>query len=90
MKVYDAIRQMEELTRVGKTFSFSFMSYSYDKSVSHGPVTVLHAKLLPSNRKERNQFSDYMIRYRDMDTYEDKMCWQPLLLEFNGEQLELI
>lgn len=90
MKVYDAIRQMEELTRAGKTFSFSFMSYSYDKNVSHGPVTVLHAKLLPSNRKERNQYSDYMLRYRDMDTYEDKMCWQPLLLELNGEQLELV
>lgn len=90
MKVYDAIRQMEELTRAGKTFSFSFMSYSYDKNVSHGPVTVLNAKLLPSNRKERNQYSDYMLRYRDMDTYEDKMCWQPLLLEFNGEQLDLV
>lgn len=89
MKIYEAIKEMHELTRAGKTFSFNFMSYSYDKDKSHGPVTVLHAQLLPSNRKERNRFSDYMLRFRDMDTYEEKMCWQPLLLEFNGQQLEL-
>lgn len=89
MNVYEAIREMHRLTTEGKSFSFSFMSYSYDRNTSHGPVTVLNAQLLPSNRNERNQYHDYMLRYRDMDTYEEKSCWQMLLLEFNGEQLEL-
>lgn len=63
---------MHELTRAGKSFSFSFMSYSYDRDKSHGPVTVLHAQLLPGNRTDHNRYSDYMLRYRDMDTYEEK------------------
>lgn len=89
MTVYEAIKKMHELTREGKTFSFSFMSYSYGRDESHGIVTVLHAQLLPSNLKTRNRYSDYMLRYRDMDTYEEKSCWQLLLLEFNGEPLQL-
>lgn len=88
MKIYEAIKEMHELTRAGKSFSFSFMSYSYDRDKSHGPVTVLHAQLLPGNRTDHNRYSDYMLRYRDLDTYEEKSCWQPLLMEFNGQELE--
>lgn len=90
MNVYEAIREMQELTRKGKSFSFSYMSYSYTRDVSHGIITVLHAQLLPSNTLQRNRFSDYMLRYRDMDTYEERSCWQLLLLEFNGKELELV
>lgn len=89
MKVFDAIKQMQILTSRNESFSFSFMSYSYDKNVSHGPVTVLHAQLMKSNERENNQYTDHMLCFRDMDTYEEKRCWQPLLLEFNGIPLEL-
>lgn len=89
MNVFEAIRQMKVLTDKGQTFSFSFMSYSIDKNRSHGIVTVEHAKLRAGNRKERTRFNDYLLNYTDMDTLEDKTCWQPLLLEFNGIMLEL-
>ena len=89
MNVYEAIRQMKVLTDQGKTFSFSFMSYSIDKHKSHGIVTVEHAKLRAGNRKDRTRYNDYLLNFVDMDTLEDKTCWQPLLLEFNGIMLEL-
>lgn len=89
MTVYDAIKEMHRLTALNIPFSFSFMSYSYTRDTSHGIVTVLRAVLLPGNLKDRNSFNDYMLRYRDLDTYEEKSCWQLLLLTFNGEDLTL-
>lgn len=89
MNIYDAIKEMQELSRRGESFSFSYMSYSYTLDKSHGPVNVPHAQLLPSS-STRNRYTDYMLRYRDMDTYEEKQCWQLLLLEFNGKELELV
>ena len=89
MNVFEAIRQMKVLTDKGKTFSFSFMSYSIDKNKSHGIVTVEHAKLRAGNRKDRTRYNDYLLNFVDMDTLEEKTCWQPLLLEFNGIMLEL-
>lgn len=80
---------MHRLTTLNIPFSFSFMSYSYTRDTSHGIVAVLRAVLLPGNVKERNSFNDYMLRYRDLDTYEEKSCWQLLLLTFNGEDLTL-
>jgi len=65
------------------------MSYSYTRDTSHGIVTVLRAVLLPGNLKDRNAFNEYMLRYRDLDTYEEKSCWQLLLLTLNGEELTL-
>ena len=89
MNVFEAIRQMKVLTDKGQTFSFSFMSYSIDKNKSHGIVTVEHAKLRAGNRKDRTRYNDYLLNFVDMDTLEEKTCWQPLLLEFNGIMLEL-
>ena len=89
MNVYEAISQMKVLTDQGKTFSFSFMSYSIDKHKSHGIVTVEHAKLRAGNRKDRTRYKDYLLNFVDMDTLEEKSCWQPLLLEFIGIMLDL-
>lgn len=89
MDVFEAIRQMKILTDKGETFSFSFMTYSIDKHVSHGIVTVEHARLRAGNRKDRTRYNDYMLNFVDMDTLENKTCWQPLLLEFNGQMLTL-
>lgn len=89
MDVYEAIRQMRELSRRRVPFSFSFMSYSIARRESTGIVTVRHARLARQNRKERNRYADYMLRYTDLDTMQEAACWQPLLLSFNGQELEL-
>ena len=90
---------MRACTKRGECFSFSFMSYSYERRKSNGVVRVEHAQLRKQSRKEHNRFADYMLNFIDMDTleygicwqptYEEKSCWQPLLLEFNGHELEL-
>lgn len=80
---------MRQLSAEGKSFSFGFMSYSYERRRSDGVIRVEHARLRKQSRKENNRFADYMLNYIDLDTMEYASCWQPLLLEFNGEELEL-
>ncbi len=89
MKVYEAIGKMRELSECGECFSFSFMSYSYDRRKSDGVVSVQRARLRRQSRKEKNRFADYILNFINMDTMEYGMCWQPLLLEFNDHELEL-
>lgn len=89
MNVFRAIDEMRRLTSEGKSFSFSFMSYSYERRKSDGVVTVNNARLRKQSRKENNRFADYMLNFINLDTMEYGMCWQPLLLTFNDEELEL-
>ena len=87
--MYEAIDQMRELSRQRIPFSFSFMSYSIARRKSEGVVTVRRARLNKQSRKERNQYTDYMLNYTDLSTGETASCWQPLLLTFNDNELEL-
>lgn len=89
MDVFKAIDKMRRLSEEGQSFSFSFMSYSYDRKKSEGIVQVRHARLRKQSRKEHNRFSNYMLNYINLDTLENGSCWQPLLLTFNNEELEL-
>lgn len=89
MDVYAAIEEMRRLSARRESFSFSFMSYSIARRRSEGVVTVRRARLNKQNRRERNQYSDYMLQYTDLDTGETASCWQPLLLTFNDTELEL-
>ncbi len=89
MEVYEAIEQMRTLSRQGKTFAFAYMSYSIARRASQGIISVRRARLTKQNRRERNRYTGHMLSYTDLDTGERHSCWQPLLLEFNGQELEL-
>ena len=89
MNVYEAINEMRACTKRGECFSFSFMSYSYERRKSNGVVWVEHAQLRKQSLIEHNRIAEYMQNFIDMDTLEYCICWQPLLLEFNGHELEL-
>lgn len=89
MNVFQAIDEMRRLSAEGKSFSFSFMSYSYERRKSEGIVVVDRARLRKQGRKENNRFADYMLNFTNLDTMEYGACWQPLLLSFNDNELEL-
>lgn len=89
MNIFEAIEEMRRRTEMRESFSFLFMSYSYERRKSEGVVRIEHARLRGQSRKEYNRFSDYMLNFINLDTMEYGMCWQPLLLEFDGIELEL-
>lgn len=89
MTVYQAIAKMRELTKAGRSFSFSFMSYSMDRRTSHGIVEVRRARLEKQSTTEQNRHADIMLNFFDMDLMENRRCYQPLLMTFEGQNLEL-
>lgn len=89
MNVYTAIEEMRRLSELRIPFSFSYMSYSIARRKSEGIVCIRRARLCKQNRKERNRYTDYMLNYIDLDTDKRASCWQPLLLTFNDNELQL-
>ena len=89
MEVYEAINQMRAKSERGESFSFAFMSYSYERRKSDGIIRIERARLRKQSKRDDNRFADYMLNFIDLDNLEYGMCWQPLLLEFEGKELEL-
>ena len=89
MYVYDAIKKMRELSSSGKCFQFTFMSFSEERGKSNGVTEVLHAKLRKQSTVEQDKNADIKLNYFDLDTSDFGSCYQLLLMEFNGEKLEL-
>lgn len=89
MEVYEAIKRMRELTQKGIPFSFSFMSFSEEKGKSHGVVEVRKARLNKQSTIEQSKNADIMLNYMDLETGRNGRCYQPLLMEFNGQKMEL-
>lgn len=87
--LYQAIDQMRMLTREGKTFSFTFMTYSMERRTSHGLRHVDRARLVKRTRKEHNRYGEYMIDYIDLDSMQRSHFWQPLLVGFNGMKVTI-
>ncbi len=87
--LYSAIAEMRKLTKAGKSFSFSFMSYYRDKQSSQGIVHVARAKLRKATPKEDNQNADIMLNYLNLDGDLPRQCYQPALMHFNGVKIQL-
>ena len=88
ISVYNAIAQMRALTKEGKTFSFSFMSYSRDKQQTHGIVSCNKASLRPAPKQFVSEHQDIMLHYVD-DNGQAKHCYQPAIMTFQGIKCEL-
>lgn len=89
MEVFEAIKRMRDLSDKGIPFSFSFMSFSEDKGKSHGVVEVRKARLNKQSTIDQNKNTDIMLNYMDLETNMNGRCYQPLLMELNGQKLEL-
>lgn len=89
MTVYEAIAEMRRLSERNIAFSFSYMSFSMERKSSDGVVTVSRAILRKQMTKETNKYADYLLNYFDLSIMENRTCWQPLLMTFNNEPLEL-
>ena len=89
MKLFEAIKQMRELTKAREPFSFSFMSYNATSQSSGGIVEVRHARLSPRTMEAHHQHAEIVEEYVNVDTGEPRRFYQPLLMSFNGQKVEL-
>lgn len=75
---------MKEISARGATFSFKFRKYDRSRRKGGDLVTVSAAKLRPKASDEAVENSSYKLYYVDTETGEARVCWQPLIVEFNG------
>lgn len=87
--IYDAIATMRALTREGKYFSFSFMSYSHTRQKTDGIVHVRRARLRKRGKEVHNQYAELQEEYVDIETGEPRRFWHCCLMTFNGKKLSI-
>lgn len=90
MTIYEAIAKMRELTKQGKTFSFTFMSYSFNRDQCNGIVEVNKARLRPRNKMEYNRYAELQEEYINVNTGEPRRFWHCCLLSLNGQSLTFV
>jgi len=90
MNVYDAIDKIRSISNAGGEFSISFMSFSETTGKSEGIVDVSHARLRARPTVQQNKNAEIMEAYTNLDTGEARQFYQPLLMLFNGQKVELI
>ena len=87
--VYQAIKEMRRLTANGESFSIIHATYNRDTMKCDGMREVKRAKLRPAASKDDVKFADFKLFYFDQYFQENRVCWQMLLMYFNGKKLIL-
>jgi len=82
--IWEAIRQMRQLTAEGKCFSLVYMSYDRSRQKSTGMVRVDRAILRAQTLKDNNANADHMLNYLDKGMNLPRQFYQITLMEFNG------
>lgn len=90
MNVYQAISEMRRLTKIGKTFSFTFATFSISRDTGHGITQVRNAKLQSKKSDFKHPHRDFVELYIDPQTGDLRQFYHPLLMSFNGQKVDLI
>lgn len=92
IKLSDAIRRMRELTANNVPFSIGFITCDSKNRKSKGYRVVSKALLRSSMRPEQSEKSDLLIAYldcEDIKSDKNRFFYYPLLMMFNGLNIEL-
>lgn len=87
MEIYEAIRQMRQLSKQGQTFSLTFMSYDRTRQRSSGIVHVEQARLRNRGSERHNEHAQLQEEYINVDTNEPRRFWHCCLMMFNGKRV---
>lgn len=87
MSIYEAIAEMRRLSKLGRSFSFSFYSFSISRGQTTGIVEVHNARLRKRGREDDNQYAELQEGYINLDTLEPRGFWHCCLASFNGQSL---
>ncbi|MBP3944407.1 hypothetical protein J5U18_12735 [Sphingobacteriaceae bacterium WQ 2009] len=90
MTIHQAINEMRKLTKEGKNFSFSFLSYNRTRQTSDGIIEVRKARLRVRESKKYNEMAELQEAYINVETGEPRRFWHCCLISFNGKSLTII
>ncbi|MGJ1419985.1 hypothetical protein ACR79T_10190 [Sphingobacterium spiritivorum] len=78
---------MRTLSKEGKSFSFTFMSYSQSRDETSGIIEVHKARLRNRGKENYNKYAELQEEYINLDTGEPRRFWHCCLLSLNGQSL---
>jgi hypothetical protein len=87
--VYEAIIEMRRITANGGTFNFVHCTYNRDTMHTDGLREAKRAKLRPAAKGDNVANADFKLFYYDEYFHENRVCWQMLLMYFNGKKVTL-
>ena len=87
--LYEAISRMKEISARGDTFAFKFRKWNRQTGRGGDLVTVNAAKVRPKANDEDVANSSHKLYFVDVETGRARVCWQPLIVEFNGARTVL-
>jgi len=85
--LYDAIRQMRDISAKGNTFSFTFASCNKESRTTDGIKEVRCARLRKAAKNDDVRNADLKIFYFDEDSQKPRVCWQHLIMFFKGQKV---
>jgi hypothetical protein len=89
IELYAAVREMQRLSLAGGEFSFSFVKYDRQRRTGGDIANVSRARLRHKAASDKIEHSDYKLFFTDLDSGKPRVCWQVLIIEFNGQKLIL-
>ena len=89
INLYVAVEEMRRISTAGGTFSITFRKYNRQTGKGGDAVTIKAARVRPAASAEKVADADYKLFLTDTETGQAFNCWQPLVMQFNGQPVIL-
>jgi len=87
--LFDALKQMRDISNVDGEFSFSFIKYNRQKNKGGDKVIIKRARLRARPMDGKIENSLHKLFFTDLEQDKPENCWQILIVEFNGKKTYL-
>lgn len=87
--IYQAFREMKRISDAGGTFSVSFRKWDRSRRKGGDMVRLQNARLRKKTSDEEIAQSSYKLFLRDVEINRALVCWQCLVMEFNGMKIKI-
>jgi hypothetical protein len=84
INLYEAIDEMRRISRAGGTFQMKFRKWDRQRRKGGDIANVAAARVRPKATDEKVAHSSHKLYFTDTDSGLARVCWQPLIMEFNG------
>lgn len=82
--MWKAIEEMRRISASGATFSMKFRKWDRQRSRGGELVTINAARVRPSASDDNIENASHKLFFTDTETCQARVCWQMLIMEFNG------
>ncbi|MBW3519500.1 hypothetical protein [Flavobacterium sp. NKUCC04_CG] len=87
VKLFEAIKMMRQLTKIGVPFSFEYKSFDSTRGQTDGVKVIEKALLRPGLRTDQSDLAESLIGYIVYPSGLPRFFHVELLLRFNGKKV---